>query len=88
MKLDLSPQEWDILQSWAQKVIRGGRWGNGRLVLGEEEYILKLIEKRPNTWEISPLELRILSYWLENITLFSPAEKELAKKIQALRENP
>ncbi len=87
MKLELSSQEWNILQSWSLKVLTGGRWGDGRLTLGEEEHILRLIEEKPKTWEVSPLELRVLRYWLESIFPLSPSEKALAQKIQNLRED-
>lgn len=84
MQLSLSPQEWDILSKWADRVIRGGHWGDGMLTVGEEEHVLRVLKERPETWTISPLELRVLQYWAENISPFTPMEESLAKKIQKL----
>lgn len=84
MQLSLSPQEWDILSRWADRVIRGGHWGNGVLTVGEEDRVLQLLKEKPEVWYISLLELRVLQYWAENTPLFTPMEKELVKKIQKL----
>lgn len=86
MQLILSSQEWDILSRWAERILVGGRWGDGRLMLGEEEHILRVLEERPSPWEISFLEVRVLRYWIENLSFLSPAEKVLAEKIQSLGE--
>jgi len=84
MDLVLSPEEWEILSRWADKVVMGGRWGDGRLVLGEEEHVLAQLAKRPAVWQISSLELRVLRYWIENLSLSTPLEKSLAEKISRL----
>ncbi|NPV38412.1 MAG: hypothetical protein HPY78_03945 [Brevinematales bacterium] len=86
MKLVLSSQEWDILSTWADKVLVGGRWGDGRMTVGEEERVLEMVRQRPKSWEISSLELRVLRYWIENLSVLSPLEKQLAEKISALSE--
>lgn len=87
MRLVLSSQEWDILAQWAEKVLVGGRWGDGKMIVGEEERVLKMVEKRPESWDISSLELRVLRYWIENLSVLSPMEKKLADRICALSEN-
>ncbi|MFN3659635.1 MAG: hypothetical protein ACK4TN_00175 [Brevinematales bacterium] len=86
MRLVLSSQEWDILARWVDKILVGGRWGDGWLICGEEEYVLKVVEKRPDVWEISSLELRVLLYWIENLSVLSPAEKKLVERIRSLEE--
>ncbi|MFN4216054.1 MAG: hypothetical protein ACK4HQ_01430 [Brevinematales bacterium] len=86
MRLVLSSQEWDILARWADKILVGGRWGDGRMTFGEEEYVLKMVEKRPDVWDISSLELRVLLYWIENLSVLSPAEKRLVERIRSLEK--
>jgi len=82
--LKLTTQEWDALSRWAEKTIRGGHWGDGMLLLGEEEKVLKLVSEKPVEWELSPLELRVLRYWLDNNHPTTPVEKKLAEKILSL----
>ncbi|MCX7882466.1 MAG: hypothetical protein N2314_04515 [Brevinematales bacterium] len=86
MTLLLSSREWDILASWAEKVLVDGHWGDGQLTLGEEEHILQLLKERPKAWEVSSLELRVLKYWIESLFPLSGEEKALANKISSLSQ--
>jgi len=50
LKLYLSVTEVDSIKAWADKIIHGGHWGDGDIVIPEESIILNKIDGMAECW--------------------------------------
>ena len=64
MKIELSPGEIQVIKIWAENNIHGGHWGDGDIVVPEEQIILdKLNLIKNRKIDITPNEARIILTW-------------------------
>lgn len=86
MILTLSEREVNVIKNWAEKSIHGGHWGDGDLLVPEEEIILEKLNRigkgRMNFTEI---EANIILVWSESsLGIHTMEEESVINKLKSI----
>ena len=86
MTIQLSDREARAIQIWAQSVIHGGHWGDGDVIVPEEDILLnKLTSMKNNRLSISETEAKIILVWSDStLGIHTIEEDSVVKKIRNL----
>ena len=84
MELYLSVNEANVIKAWADKIMHGGHWGDGDIVIPEEAIILKKIEGiQDGKLALKENEARIILTWSEtSMGIHNMEEDSVIKKLQ------
>ena len=88
MKIELSPAEIQVIKIWAENNIHGGHWGDGDIIVPEEEIILnKLNSAKNGKVDITPNEARIILMWSNSsMGINTYEESTVIKKLSKIME--
>jgi hypothetical protein len=86
MTIQLSDREARAIQIWAQSVIHGGHWGDGDVIVPEEDILLnKLTSMKNNRLSISETEAKIILVWSDStLGIHTIEEDSVVRKIRNL----
>ena len=86
MKFYLSENEVNAIRAWADKIIHGGHWGDGDIVIPEESIILKKIERmNDGQLDLKENEVKIILTWSESsMGILTMEEDSVIKKLQRI----
>jgi hypothetical protein len=86
LKLNLSVNEVNAIKAWADKIIHGGHWGDGDIVIPEESIILNKLEGMQNgTLDLKENEAKIILTWSESsMGIHNMEEDSVIKKLQRI----
>jgi len=88
MKIKLSPGEIQVIKIWAENNIHGGHWGDGDIIVPEEEIILnKLNSAKNGNVDFTPNEARIILMWSNSsMGINTYEESTVIKKLNKIVE--
>lgn len=86
MEITLSGGEIKAIRVWAESTIHGGHWGDGDLIVPEEEIILRKINgMKDNTLSITEQEAMIILGWSDTtLGIHTMEEESVIKKLKSL----
>ena len=86
MTIQLSDREAQAIRIWAESVIHGGHWGDGDVIVPEEDILLnKLTSMTNNRLSISQTEAKIILAWSDTtLGIHTIEEDSVVKKIRNL----
>jgi len=86
LKFYLSENEVNAIRAWADKIIHGGHWGDGDIVIPEESIILKKIERmNDGQLDLKENEVKIILTWSESsMGILTMEEDSVIKKLQRI----
>ena len=86
MEFYLSANEVNSIKAWADKIIHGGHWGDGDIVIPEESIILKKIEEmQDGRLDLKENEAKIILTWSESsMGIHTMEEDSVIKKLQRI----
>jgi hypothetical protein len=86
LKLYLSVTEVDSIKAWADKIIHGGHWGDGDIVIPEESIILNKIDgMQGGMLDLKVNEAKIILTWSESsMGIHTMEEDSVIKKLQRI----
>jgi len=84
--IQLSDREAQAIRIWAESVIHGGHWGDGDVIVPEEDILLnKLTSMTNNRLSISQTEAKIILAWSDTtLGIHTIEEDSVVKKIRNL----
>ena len=88
MEIIFTQQEIKIIKIWADNNIHGGHWGDGDVMVPEEEILLKKIyEMTDGRLNLRKNEAKLILTWSESSHgIYTLEEDSIIKKIQMLAE--
>ena len=86
VKVYLSENEVVAVKAWADKIIHGGHWGDGDIVIPEESIILRKIEEiQDGILDLKETEIKIILTWSESsMGIHTIEEDSVIKKLQRI----
>ena len=86
VKVYLSENEVIAVKAWADKIIHGGHWGDGDIVIPEESIILRKIEEiQDGILDLKETEIKIILTWSESsMGIHTIEEDSVIKKLQRI----
>jgi len=84
--IQLSDREAQAIRIWAESVIHGGHWGDGDVIVPEEDILLnKLGSMKNNRLSITETEAKIILAWSDStLGIHTIEEGSVVKKIRNL----
>lgn len=88
MDIMFTDREVLIIKIWADSIIHGGHWGDGDIIIPEEDIILtKLQNMEDNTVSLSENEAKIILTWSDStLGIHTLEEESIIKKLKPLLE--
>jgi len=88
MDIMFTDREVLIIKIWADSIIHGGHWGDGDVIIPEEDIILtKLQNMEDNTVSLSENEAKIILTWSDStLGIHTLEEESVIKKLKPLLE--
>jgi len=86
MILELTDREVRAVSIWAENIIHGGHWGDGDVIVPEEEIILKKLHSmKGNRLSINEIEVKIILAWSDStLGIHTMEEESVIKKLKSL----
>lgn len=86
MNIYLTEGEINVIKIWADNTIHGGHWGDGDLMVPEEEIILKKINSmKDNTLTLTEHEAMIILGWSDSTYgIHTMEEDNVVRKLKSL----
>ncbi len=88
MQVDLyiSENEVNVIKAWADSNIHGGHWGDGDIIVPEEEIILKKLDAmREGKITLTDNEARIILTWSESsMNIYTMEEESVIEKLKLI----
>jgi hypothetical protein len=86
LEVYLTKQELKQILVWAENAIEGGHFGDGNIVLPEEEITLKKIKNHEDgNISLGIYDIKIIKYWAESI-LGSSLKGMISEEISVLEK--
>ena len=86
MDIMFTDREVLLIKIWADSIIHGGHWGDGDIIIPEEDIILtKLQNIEDNTVSLSENEAKIILTWSDStLGIHTLEEESIIKKLKPL----
>jgi hypothetical protein len=88
MDVLFTDREVKMIRIWADSVIHGGHWGDGDVIIPEEDIILKKLKNmKKNRVSLSENEIKIILTWSDStLGIHTLEEESIIKKLKSLLE--
>lgn len=85
MTVKLSENEVNVIKVWADTCIHGGHWGDGDIVIPEEDIILKKLENmKGDRLTLTENEARLILMWSDSSRgIHTMEESNVIKKLKS-----
>lgn len=91
-EISFSNSEIRLLKIWAENTIHGGHYGNGDIILPDEEVILTKVKNAiDGKIQLKPRDIQVILIWAENmigsdLKGMTPEEISVVEKLKKARD--
>jgi hypothetical protein len=88
MEFTFTDREVRVIKIWADSFIHGGHWGDGDVIVPEEDIIInKLNSIKDNVISLNENEAKIILAWSDStLGIYTMEEESVLKKLRPLLE--
>ena len=88
MKFTFTEREVRAIKIWADNFIHGGHWGDGDVIVPEEDIIIKKLDSiKDNVISLNENEAKIILAWSDStLGIHTMEEESVLKKLRPLPE--